>query len=85
MDIRTKERLHLDSNDGEIFDTISGLQGHLMEGGIGLVAVVLALFIGNSYPLLSSVPYWFIGPIMALHGGRRGKEKKRMMLERPVA
>jgi cytochrome c biogenesis protein CcdA len=71
-----KKRMHLDLNNGEIFDTISGLQGHVMEAGIGLVAVVLALFIGNSNPLLSSVPYWFIGPIMTLHGVRRGKDKE---------
>jgi hypothetical protein len=79
-----KKRMRLDLNDSEIFDTVSGLQAHLMEAGIGLVAVVLAVLIGNSSPVLLSVPYWFIGPIMALHGGRRGKEKQRMILERPV-
>ena len=61
-------RTHLDLDESEIFDTISGLQGNLIEAGVGLTAVVLALLIGNTNPLLSSMPYWFIGPVMAFYG-----------------
>ena len=74
-----KKRAELELNEGEAFDTISGLEAHVIESGIGLLAVVLALFIGNSYPLYSSMPYWFIGPVMAFHGRRRGKKKKMML------
>jgi uncharacterized membrane protein len=76
-----KERNQLNLSESEVFDTVSGLEAHLLESGIGLSALFLALFIGNRYPLYSSVPYWFIGPIMALQGRRRGKKKKNMMTD----
>jgi uncharacterized membrane protein len=79
------KRVQLELNDGEVFDTISGLGEHLIEAGIGLAAVALALWIGNSHPLLSSVPYWFIGPVMGYHGARRGRKKRKMLNLGPVA
>ena len=76
-----RRRMQLELNEGEVFDTISGLEEHLIESGIGLLAIIVAILIGNRSPLLSSMPYWLIGPVMAIHGGRRGKKRRRMQLE----
>jgi uncharacterized membrane protein len=74
-------RINLELNESEIFDTRSHVEGNLIESGVGGMAVILALFIGNAHPLLSSMPYWLIGPFMALHGSRRGKKKRTMQLD----
>lgn len=76
-----KMRAVLELDDAETYDTVTAMRSHLIESAIGLVAVLIALLIGNQNPMLSSAPYWFIGPIMAFHGMRRGKKKMKLHLQ----
>ena len=74
-----KKRDELALSTEEAFDTVTGMEQHLLEAGIGLVAIVMAVLIGDRIPVLSSLPYWLIGPVMTFHGSWRGKKKRRLM------
>lgn len=73
-----RKRFELELTTSEIFDTVTGLQPHLLYAAVGALSVVVAVFIGNTHAFLSSLPYWLIGPIMAIHGSSRGKKKRAL-------
>ena len=73
-----RQRFELELNATEVFDTVTELQSHLLYSSVGVLAVVVALLIANTHAFLSSLPYWLIGPIMAIHGSSRGKKRRAL-------
>ena len=70
----------LDLNEVEQFDTVTEIRSHSIIAGIGLISFIMALLVGSGNQVLSSLPYWFIGPAMWIHGRLRGKKRNRPVL-----
>ncbi len=74
---RLRDQLEL--NPVEIFITRSALQSCVLLMGVAAVSMLLALssdpFIGG---FLSGMTYGMIGPVLAIHGWRRGKKFEKL-------
>lgn len=71
-------RKALDLNAVEILATKTSLEGHALNGAVGLVSVVLAAVAGGRFVSYSWYPYMLIGVIRTFHGVWRGKRVRTL-------
>jgi hypothetical protein len=62
----------------EIFDTKSSIVAHLLAAGVGLVSVVTALAVPGRLVGLAGYAYFLFAPVMAIHGARAGRRRRRL-------
>ena len=62
----------LDLSPLELYDTLDNVRESLLNVGIAVVSVLLALLGGEWGPLWAGMAYWVVGPAMYLHGWRSG-------------
>jgi uncharacterized membrane protein len=73
---RIRESLELDSV--EQFDTLTTVRESMLNVGIGVVSILLAVFGGGMGPFLGGMIYWLVGPAMWANGALAGRARKRL-------
>lgn len=76
-----KQKIELDLNEVEIFDTKVSVTTNLLMGSIPILSVFLAISIPN--PIVGSVvsgfSYFLYWPVMTLYGNRSDKARKHLL------
>jgi hypothetical protein len=73
---RMREALELDPL--EQFDTVTMVRESMLNVGIGVSSILLAVFGGGLGPFLGGMVYWLVGPAMWLNGTLAGRARKRL-------
>jgi uncharacterized membrane protein len=73
-----RKREELELNQLELFDTRTEIESLLLQVAIGLVSLVIASVGGWRFAGPSGWVYALIGPVLTVHGRRRGKRRRRM-------
>jgi len=79
-----RKRAELELNEGEVIETRSSIQSHLLNIGIGMLSLLLVLIGGAGSSFFAGIVYSLIGPAQALNGWLMGK-KKRKLAAKPAA
>ena len=78
-----RKRAQLELNDLEMFDTRTDIRESLLNVGIALVSMALAVFGGGRFAGISGMTYMLTPVVMMLHGTLNGRRRRK--LERPAA
>lgn len=70
-----KLRATLDLDAFERHLTLESLQGHLIDAGVALLSIVIAIVGGPRFAWLAGFSYFLLGPLRAYHGFRMGKRR----------
>jgi hypothetical protein len=73
---RLREALEL--SPVERYDTLDNVRESLLNVGIALISVLLAVLGGEWGPLWAGQAYWLVGPALYLHGWFSGRRRKRV-------
>jgi len=73
-----RRRDELELSALEEFDTKSAITAHLLNMTIGLLSVGIILVKGEQYAMWSGFVYMLVGPVMAFHGSRWGKSRRKL-------
>ncbi|HZG42749.1 MAG TPA: TMEM175 family protein [Longimicrobium sp.] len=73
---RMREPLELDPL--EQFDTLTTLRESMLNVGIGILSILLAVFGGGMGPFLGGMVYWVVGPAMWANGHIAGRARRRL-------
>lgn len=73
-----RRRESLELNAVERYDTRTSLQEFALNMGVALASIVIVLVGGPSWSIFAGFTYGLIGPIMATHGGLRGRSRRRL-------
>lgn len=71
-------RAALELSPLEAYDTLDNVRESLLNAGIGVVSVLLALLGGEYGPLWAGLAYWTVGPLMYLHGWLSARRRRRV-------
>jgi uncharacterized membrane protein len=71
----------LDLSPTELYDTMDHVRESLLNVGIALLSVLLALLGGAWGPLLAGLTYWAVGPAMYLHGWLSTRRRRRVLAD----
>jgi hypothetical protein len=73
-----RKRAELDLNEGELIETRSSLQSHLLNIGIGTLSLLVVFIGGAGSEFCAGVVYWLVGPVQGLNGWIMGKKKQKL-------
>jgi hypothetical protein len=73
-----RKRAQLDLNELEVFDTRTDIRESLLNVGIAVVSVLLAVIGGGRLAGLSGMTYMLTPIIMTLHGTLNGRRRKKL-------
>jgi uncharacterized membrane protein len=62
----------------ERYDTLDNVRESLLNVGIAVVSVLLALLGGEFGPLWAGLTYWTVAPLMFAHGWLSGRRRKKV-------
>ncbi|HEU0051758.1 MAG TPA: TMEM175 family protein [Longimicrobium sp.] len=79
--LRRREALEL--NALEVYDTVDNVRESLLNVGVGVLSIVLALYGGPGGPMLAGLCYWLVGPVLAINGIIAGRGRKRLLAATP--
>jgi hypothetical protein len=68
----------LELNALEQFDTVTTARESLLNVGIGVLSILLAVFGGGIGPFLGGIVYWMVGPAMWANGHMSGRARRRL-------
>jgi len=72
------KRIELDLSPIEVFDTKMFAGHHLVSAGVGLIAVLIALYGPRRFVFVSPMAFGLMGPLHWLFGSRAGKRRKEL-------
>jgi hypothetical protein len=75
-----RKRAELDLNEGELIETRSSLQAHLLNIGIGTLSLLVVFIGGAGSEFWAGAVYWLIGPVQGLNGWIMGKKKQKLKM-----
>jgi Endosomal/lysosomal potassium channel TMEM175 len=75
-----RRRAQLELNELEVFDTRTDIRENLLNVGIAVVSLSLAVFGGGNFAGLSGVVYMLTPVVMTLHGTINGRRRKKLEL-----
>jgi len=73
-----RKRDQLDLNELEVFDTRTDIRESLLNVGIGVVSISLALFGGGNFAGLAGITYMLTPVVMTLHGTLNGRRRRKL-------
>jgi hypothetical protein len=73
-----RKRAQLELNELEMFDTRTDIRESLLNVGIAIVSILLAVFGGGRYAGLSGMTYMLTPIVMTLHGTLNGRRRKKL-------
>jgi hypothetical protein len=73
-----RQRVALDLNELEVFDTRQDIQECALSVCVGLLSICVAFFGGPRYAGLSGMIYMLIGVVMTIHGTLMGRSRRRL-------
>jgi uncharacterized membrane protein len=71
-----RKRAALALSELEDFDTVTSFQENALMSLIGLLSVAIALSRSPRFMILAGMVYWFIAPVMFVHGHLRGRRRR---------
>lgn len=74
-----RQRAALELNAIETFDTISTMQGWLLDIGVGVISILIALIGGSGSAAWAGYAYFLIALERTIHGSLRGRQRRRLM------
>lgn len=73
-----RQRLALDLNDLEVFDTRNSIQQHVIHISIGLLSLGIALASSMGTSAWAGWVYFLLGPALALNGTSMGRRRRKL-------
>ncbi len=73
---RQRERLEL--NEFEVLDTLTSMRALLLDCGVGVLSVAIALIGGETYVAWAGFAYFLIGIERTIYGFMRGKQRRTL-------
>jgi hypothetical protein len=73
-----------DLNEMEVFDTRTDIRESLLNVGIGVVSISLAVFGGGNYAGLAGMTYMLTPLVMTLHGTLNGRRRRKLEAAAPA-
>ncbi|MCI0707243.1 MAG: DUF1211 domain-containing protein [Ignavibacteriae bacterium] len=74
---RKREQLQL--NEIEQFDTLASIQRLFVQGGVGILSILIVFFGGDNFSRFAGMSYFLIGPAMFVHGWMSGNKRGKLL------
>jgi uncharacterized membrane protein len=72
------QREQLELTELEVLDTLTSMRALLLDCGVGVLSITIALIGGENYTALAGFTYFLIGIERSIYGFRRGKQRREI-------